>query len=55
MAVEVGFLLELLDVVPVAAREDLPVDRREVVAADVLPVLGEFHAEALVRAAMEPR
>ena len=55
VTVEVGFLLELLDVVPIAAREDLPVDRREIVAADVLAVLGELDAEALERAAVEAR
>ena len=53
MAVEIGLLFELLDVVPIAAREDLPVDRREVVAGDVLPVFGELDAEALERTAVK--
>ena len=55
MAIEVGLLLELLDVVAIAARVDLPVDGREVVAGDVLAVLGELDAEALERAAMQAR
>ena len=54
MAIEVGLLLELLDVVPIAARVDLPVDRREIVAGDVLPVLGELDAESLERTAVQP-
>ena len=55
MTIEVGLLLELLHVVPIAARVDLPVDGREVVAGDVLPVFGELDAEALERAAMQAR
>ena len=39
----------------VAAGVDLPVDRREIVAGDVLAVFGELDAEALERAAMQPR
>ena len=54
MAFEVGLFLELLDVVPIAARVDLPVERRQIVAGQVLPVLGELDAESLVRAAMQP-
>ena len=54
VAVEVRLFLELLDVVPVAAREDLPVDGGQVVAVDVLPVLREFDAEAFEGAAMKP-
>ena len=49
LAVKVGFLFELLDVVAVAPRVDLPVHRGEVVAGDVLAVLGELDAEALER------
>ena len=48
VALEVGLLLELLDVVPIGARVDLPVERRQIVAGQVLPVLGELDAEALV-------
>ena len=54
MTLEVGLFLVLLDVVPVAARVDLPVERRQIVAGQVLPVLGELDAEALVGAAMQP-
>src|SRR5262245_60506432 len=53
MAVEIRFLLEFLDVVAVAARVDLPVDRRQIIAGDVLTVLGELDAEALERAAVK--
>src|SRR5262245_55806011 len=53
MAVEIGFFFELLDVKAVAARVDLPVDRGQIVAGDVLPVLGELDAEALERTAMQ--
>ena len=55
VAPEVGLFLELLDVVAIGARVDLPVDRRQVVARDVLPVLGELDAEALERAAVQAR
>ena len=54
MTLEVGLFLVLLDVVPIAARVDFPVERRQIVAGQVLPVLGELDAEALVRAAVEP-
>ena len=53
VAVEVGLFLELLDVVAIASRVDLPVDRREIVAGNVLPVLGELDAEPLERAAVQ--
>ena len=53
MAVEIGLLLELLDVVAIAARVDLPVDRGEIVARHVLAILGELDAEALERAAVQ--
>jgi hypothetical protein len=55
VALEVGLFLELLDDVPVRARIDFPVERREVVAREVLPVLGELDAEPLERAAMQSR
>ncbi len=54
MALEVGLFLELLDVVAIAARVDLPVERGQIVARQVLAVLGELDAEALERAAMQP-
>ena len=44
MAVEVGLLLELLDVIPIGSRVDFPVDCREIVAGNVLAVLGELDA-----------
>jgi hypothetical protein len=53
MTVEIGFFLELLDVVAVAPRVDLPVDRVQIVAGDVLAVLGELDAEPLEGAAVE--
>ena len=53
VAIEVGFLFEFLDVVPIGARVHLPIDRRQIVAVDVLPVFGELHAEALERTAMQ--
>src|SRR4029077_8534539 len=53
VAVEVRLLLELLDVVTIASRVDLPVDRRQIVAGNVLPVFSELDAESLERAAMK--
>ena len=53
VAIEVGLLFELLDVVAIAARVDLPVDRRQIVAGDVLAVFGELDAEAFERAAVQ--
>ena len=47
VAIEVRLLLELLDVVPIGPCVDLPIDRREIVAGNVLPVFGELDAEAL--------
>ena len=55
VAIEVRLLLELLDVVAIAARVDLPVDRRRSSPGMVLPVLGELDAEALERAAVQAR
>src|SRR5262245_35686242 len=53
MAIEVGLLLELLDVVAIGARVHLPVDGRDVVAGHVLAVLGELDAKALEGTAMQ--
>ena len=53
MAFEVGFLFELLDVVPIASRVDLPVERRQIVARHVLPVLRKLDAESFVWTAMK--
>ena len=55
MTIEVGLLLELLDVVPIASRVDLPVERGQIVAGQVLPILREFHAESLVWTPMQSR
>ena len=52
---EVRLLLVLLHVIPVGPRVHLPVDRGEIVARQVLPVLRELHAEPLQRAAVQPR
>src|SRR6185503_144576 len=46
-------LFELLDVVAIAPRVDLPVDGGEIIAVDVLTVFGELDAEALERAAVQ--
>src|SRR5260370_38698752 len=51
MAVEVRLLLELLDVVAVSARVDLPVDRGQIVARNVLAVLRGPHPGSPARAA----
>src|SRR5688572_6168055 len=53
MTFEVGLLLELLDVVTVGAGVDLPVERGQIVAGEVLPVFGELDGKPLVRAAMQ--
>src|SRR5919108_2202168 len=55
VAFEIGFFLEFLDVMPIASRVDLPVECREIVAREVLPVLSELNAEALVGTAMQAR
>jgi hypothetical protein len=52
-AAQVGLLVELLDVELVGLGPDLPVDAADVVAQDVLAVLGELDAEAVVGAAMQ--
>jgi hypothetical protein len=53
VAAEVGFFLEALDVVPVGAGVEAPVEVAGVVAGDVLAVLAEFDGEAVVGAAVE--
>src|SRR5262245_40767544 len=55
MAVEIRFFLEFLHVVAIAARVDLPVDRRQIVTRQVLAVLGELDAESFEGTAVEPR
>ena len=55
VAFEVGFLLELLDVVAIGARVDFPVERGQVVARQVLPVFRELDAEPFVGTAVQPR
>ena len=49
---EVRLLLVLLQVEPLGAAEDLPVDVLDVVAGRVLAVLGELDGEAVPRTAM---
>ncbi len=53
MALEVRLFFEFLDVVTVAAGVDPPVDRRQVIPRQVLPVLGKLDAEAPQRAAVK--
>ena len=53
MAVEIRLFLELLDEVPIGARVDFPVERRQIVAGQVLPILRELDAESLERAAVQ--
>src|SRR5215470_15949355 len=53
LTMQVGFFFVLLDVVAVAARVDLPVHRREIVAGNVLAVFGELDAESFERTAMQ--
>src|SRR5207249_2989308 len=55
MTVEIRLLLELLHVVPIAARVDLPVDRGQIIARDVLAVFRELDAEAFEWAPMQSR
>ena len=55
VAFEVGLFLELLDVVTIAARVDLPVECGEVVAGQVLPVFRELDAEPLVGTSVQTR
>ena len=52
---EVGLLFVFLDVEPVAAAVDLPVDVLGVVAGHVLAVLGELDREAVVGAGVHAR
>lgn len=53
VATEVGFVLELLDVMAVGPGEDPPVEMARIIAGGVLAILGELDGEAVVRAAME--
>jgi len=50
VAGEVRFFFVLLEVVAVGLADDLPVDVAQVVARDVLAVLGELDREAVKRA-----
>jgi len=54
MALQVRLFFELLDVVSIAAREDLPIDGREIVARQVLPIFRELDAEPFVGTPMQP-
>ena len=51
---QVGLLLELLEEPAVGARGDLPIEKAEVIAGLVGPVLREFHGESFLRRAMQP-
>jgi hypothetical protein len=53
VTLEVGFFFVLLDVVPIAPGVDLPVEGGQVVAGQILTVLGELDTEAFVGAAMK--
>src|SRR5262249_54474941 len=55
VTIEIGFLFELLDVMAIASSVDLPVDRGEIIAGDVLTVLREFDAEPFEWTAMKAR
>ena len=54
MTLDVRVLFEALDVMAVAARVYLPVDGGQIVSGQILPVLGEFDAEPLVRTPVQP-
>ena len=54
VAAQVGLGLEFLEVIAVGACEDAPVEPPDVVAGDVVAVLGELDAGASVRAAVVP-
>jgi hypothetical protein len=55
MHAQAGFLLELLDVVALAAAEDLPIEMPQAVALDIVAVVSELDARALVHAGMPAR
>jgi len=52
VAAEVGFVLEFLDVVTVAAREEPPVEIARIVTGRILAILGELDGEPVIRTAM---
>src|SRR5207247_10997416 len=54
-ATEVGLFLVLLDVEPVLAGPDLPIDVPQVVAGDIFAMLQELDGLPEVRAAVHPR
>jgi len=53
VAVEVGLLLVLLDVVPVGLAVELPVEVADLIARGVLAVLGELDGESAVGAPVQ--
>src|SRR5262249_10879372 len=55
VAVEVRLLLKLFDVVASASSVDLPVNRREIIAGNVLTVFRELDAESFERTAVQAR
>ena len=54
MTVEVGLGVVLLDIEPVVASVELPVQVPQVVAGQILPMRGEFDRKPDVRAAVQP-
>ena len=55
MHAQAGFLLELLDVVALAAAEDLPIEMPQAVALDVVAVIAELDAGTFQHAGMPAR
>ena len=55
MADQVGFVLELLQIILVGPAEDFPIEIAKVVAGGVLAVLGELDREAVEGAAVDAR
>lgn len=54
VALHVGLLLEGLEVVPFGAGKDAPIDEREVIAGDILTILGELDGGPAFLRAMAP-
>jgi len=53
MTAQVGFVLELLEIVSVAARVEPPIDISRIVSRRVLAVFGELDGEAMLGAAVQ--
>jgi hypothetical protein len=52
---KIRFFFELLEVEAIALPEYFPIDVPEIVATDILAMLGEFIRKSSIRAAMEAR